>query len=193
MNKMSTLALALSIILLGGCSGAKSTISSHNQNPLTASRYGDELADALANLVINEDPITKDETMMKVINQQIGEAKKIAADAREMLSEAMQGALIPIQSDAHGFAAYLHDQLFLSSDFSVEPGINLHVYLTQAVDPRDVVFPDTTAIDLGEIQGVYGAQTYQVPHQARPELYRTVVLWDIVLKRLHAFTQLSSR
>jgi hypothetical protein len=81
--------------------------------------------------------------------------------------------------------------LYLSSDFVSKPGTNLHVYLTTVVDPRDGSFPDPTAIDLGAIQTVYGAQQFAVPKQEKPELLRTFVLWDKGFNRLYGFAQLT--
>ena len=46
-------------------------------------------------------------------------------------------------------------------------------------------------MDLGPIQTAYGAHAYEVPSVENPPLYRTVVLWDDRLGRLHSFAQLN--
>ena len=62
------------------------------------------------------------------------------------------------------------------------------------VDPRDVVFPDITSIDLGRIDYPYGAMSLPVHAKAdAAKNLRSVVLWDAKLKRLHGFAQLSAR
>jgi len=68
----------------------------------------------------------------------------------------------------------------------------LHVYLTNAVDPRDVAFPDPSAKDIGLIASPYGAQSYALaltPDELKK--YRTVVLLDRELNRIYGFAQLS--
>ena len=178
-------------LLLGACGANSTSIARENLNPLTASRYGDELADTMANLIINGDPVAEDETMKSIIQSEIARGKQIAEDARAIQNAGMMGALIPITTDTFGYGLFVENMLYLSSDFSVKPGAKLHVYLTTVVDPRDVEFPDATAIDLGVIQSTYGAQQYAVPTQSDPKLLRTLVLWDKTLKRIHGFAQLS--
>ncbi len=187
MSRTLTLSI-LSLLLLSACSGAT---TSANKNPLTASRYGDELADTLANLVIQQDPIAKDPAMRALIDSEIAKAKKIGESARETQSQGTRGTFTPIKEQPFGQALYVSNMLYLSTDFASAPGPNLHLYITQVVDPRDAAFPDKTAIDLGEIKSAYGAQEYRVLSQEKPELLRTVVLYDTVLKRLYSFAQLS--
>lgn len=176
---------------LAACSGSQTSITRENRNPLTASRYGDELADTMANLVIANDPILKDAAIKATVEEQITLGKQIGAEARAKQAEGMQGTLIPVTAEALGYVLYVDDTLYLSSDFQAKPGAALHAYMTVVVDPRDGTFPDATAIDLGSLQSVYGAQQYDVPHQENPMLYRTFVLYDAKLKRIEAFAQLS--
>jgi len=188
----------LSVVLLGlfvsACSGVgKTSIDAENQNPLTASRYGDELADTLTNLIILKDPIAEEERMKENIQADIKKAKRLSDEARERMANGSMGTFISIQEETYGFAAFTEEKLYLASDFFTDPGPSLHVYLTTVVDPRDVQFPDETAIDLGVIQSTYGAQTYSVPGEGDAKLLRTAVLYDTTLKRIFGFAQLSSR
>lgn len=160
-------------------------------NPLTDSRYGDELADTLANLIIQNDPITKDPTMLQMIKENIAKAKDMGNNARDMMADGMQGAIIAIKEDVVGYVIALNQTLYLSSEFTSKPGLDLHVYLTETVDPRDGVFPDPTAIDLGALQSPYGGQTYAIMSKKDPKLLRTFVLYDRTLKRIYGFAQLS--
>ncbi len=169
------------------------SIDAQNSNPLTAARYGDELADTMADLIIGNDPISNDEAARKVIDGAIVRGKKIADDARDLQARGFKGEMIGIKEEVSGFALYLDDMLYLSSDFQTKPGPDLHVYVTVAVDPRDVTFPDETAIDLGVVQDFYGAQQFKVPHQKDPAYYRTFVLFDTKLKRQYGFAQLSKQ
>lgn len=192
MRSSNTLVLA-SCFLLVACNQSTTNISHENENPLTASRYGDELADTLANLIISRDPVIEQPGMEKEISKEITKAKAISTRARELLIQGMMGGIIAAGQDASGLALYLDDVLYLSSDFSVDPGPNLHIYLSETVDPRNGDFPDETAVDLGEIQTTYGAQSYAVPPQKKSDALRTLVLWDVKLKKLYGFAQISRR
>ncbi len=173
-------------ILFTACMHAES-----NDNPLVESRRAEGLADTLANLIIQNDSITKEKGMTEKITDEIAAAKTHLIEVQEEIGNGFRGAILSIQEDAHGHVLYLDDTLYFSSDFDADPGINLHAYLTTAVDPREGKFPDSTALDLGEVTVPYGAQSFAVPHQKRPELYRTFVLFDATLKRLYGFAQLN--
>lgn len=194
--RLSPLPLVVtSALLLAACGSPGSTsISEQNQNPLVASRYGDELADGMATIIIQEDPILKEEGVREKIEEEIIRGKDIAADARELQSAGLMGGILPLGADSLGYVLYLDNTLYLSTDFSTTPGPSVHLYLTNAIDPRDVDFPDETAVDLGEIQAAYGAQQYAVPEQDEgAEPLRTFVIYDTVLKRIYGFSQLSKR
>jgi hypothetical protein len=103
----------------------------------------------------------------------------------------MEGNMIPIGDFAKGDVLYVQGALYFGTLFEIDPLPDLHVFLTTVVDPREVTFPDATAMDLGLLQSAYGAQTYAVPEVDNPLLYRTVVLWDTEFGRLHSFGQLA--
>lgn len=190
---LASSAILLFSLLLAACGSTAlhTSIDEQNKNPLTASRYGDELADTMANIVINNDPILQQAGVRAVIDAEIARGKETSNRARETQARGMKGALIPIKEEIDGFVLYVDDTLFLSSDFDTKPGPELHAYLTTGVDPRDVPFPEKMSIDLGMIQNIFGAQQYSVPHQDKRELYRTFVLYDKKLGRLYGFAQLS--
>ncbi len=178
--------------LLSACTSVPSRTSIEQQleNPLTASRYGDELADAMANLFIQKDPVVDQPGMKALIEQGIAEGKQIAAVARKQQKEGTMGIFHEVKRSIFGYALFFEDTLYLSSDFFVSPGVDLHVYFSEAVDPRDAAFPDVTAVDLGRLQMVFGPQQYQVTSKD-PSKLRTVVVWDTKLKQIYGFAQLS--
>lgn len=183
MRTLSAFVIATSVLLSAcGVSG---------QNPITASRYADELADLLASLIILKDPIVEEPGMKEYLQSEIVKAKKMGDDAREVLEQGLQGMIIAGKEEAAGYAVYTENRLFLSSDFYVPPGPDLHVYLTTVVDPRDGVFPDDSAMDLGKLKTPYGEQTYSVKEVEKPETYRTLAVYDKKLKRLYGFAQLA--
>ncbi len=175
---------------LGGCGHPVTSIQEQNTNPLTASRYGDELADTMADMIIKNDPLSQDKTARAIIDDAIVRGKRISEAARDLQAEGFLGMMISVDEEVTGYALYLDDMLYLSSDFETKPGPNLHVFLTVLVDPRGQVFPDKTAVDLGVIQNPFGAQQYSVPHQKDPAYLRTLVLYDKNLKRAYGFSQL---
>jgi len=178
------------LILLGGCTAGKGTsIAEQNRNPLTASRYGDELADRMASIVIGKDPVADDAGTRKAIDEAITNGKELSATARMRQSEGMLGGFIGMKQGVYGFGLLLGTTFYTSSDFASDPGIDLHLYLTTVVDPRDIQFPDPTALDLGPLQSVYGAQEYTLEEDSAG--MRTAVIWDRRLKRLYGFAQLS--
>lgn len=186
-----TISLVTACCLLTACNPNTTNIAEQNSNPLTASRYGDELADTLANFIISKDPITEKDGMEEFINNEIAKAKAISLDAREKQAQGLMGRLISLDNDVIGQALYIDNTLYFSSDFIVDPGPSLHIYLTETVDPRDGVFPDSTAVDLGEAQSSYGAQQYRV--SATSDKLRTLVFWDTKLQKMYGFAQLSRR
>ncbi len=183
--------LVPALLTLAACTPMHTSIDQQNQNPLTASRYGDELADTMANFIITNDPIVKDAAIRKVIDAEIARGKDIATSAREIQSDGLLGSIIGIKADVIGLALLSENVLYLSSDFITDPGASLHVYVTTVVDPRDDTFPDATAIDLGSLQATYGPQQYDVPVQDDPNKLRTFVLYDTKLKIIYGFAQIS--
>lgn len=185
--------LIASLTLLAACSGNSTTLESQLKNPLYAARYGDILADTLANMIIMNDPSVQDQKAKANLEQEIEKAKIISDDARREIDKGTMGAFMQDKESVSGYALYLDDTLFFSSDFETKPGVELHVYISTVVDPRDHAFPDASAIDLGPLQSAYGAQAYAVPRLKSQKEYRSVALWDRSLKRMYAFTQLSKK
>ncbi len=179
------------VLVLSGCAQQTTSIQEQNMNPLSATRYEEELANTLANFIIQKEKFTEVPGVAEKLQKYIVKAKNRLADADDILNAGMKGPMLSMKVTTTGYAALIGTKLYFSTDFETKPGINLHVYITEAVDPRDVEFPDSTAIDLGEIQTPYGAQVYDVPRQKKKNALRTVVLWDKELKLLYSFGQLS--
>lgn len=179
------------LITLGLCAMLTACSASGGNNPLTQARQSDELADTLANLTINHDPIMEDATIKALVDKEIATAKKSGDDAREIMEEGMQGALIGWKEDVKGYALFEGNSLYLSSDFESAPGLDVHIYLTSAVDPRDGSFPDVKAVDVGSLRSPYGEQEYTIPSSDHHDKLRTLVLYDKTLKRIFGFAQLS--
>ena len=191
---MNKLTLLIPIIALAGCANSQTDSISLDkllENPLFAERYADEKVDAIVEFKIQKDPIIEDPSKEKIMEKERKEWLAVAKDATAKQRAGTRGNLIEITEYANGEALYLEDKLYFGPELETIPSVELHVYLTTVVDPRDIEFPDEQALDLGELQTPYGAQVYNVPHQEDPLLYRTVVIWDEKLEKIWSFAQLS--
>ncbi len=185
-----TLLLPATVLLLTACAPAPLSIESQNENPLTASRYGDELADTMAKFIINNDPILEDASMRTLIEDEIEKGKDISERAQKRQNKGLIGGIISMKASVLGYVLLIDKTLFLSSDFATSPGPSLHIYLSTVIDPRDADFPDDTAMDLGPLQAAYGQQQYKVS-TGDPEKLRSFVLYDTRLKMIYGFAQIS--
>lgn len=187
-----TILIASAALAAGGCAYREKEPSPLlMENPLYAKRYYDELVENLVSITIHSDPVLQKKGVEKTVERARRAALAKAREAEERQRGGAQGAFIPMEEYALGTAFFSGNALYLSSDFEVTPGISLHLFLTTAVDPRDVAFPDSDAIDLGPLKSAYGAQAFAVQLPASSSIpYRTAVLWDTALERLVSFAQL---
>jgi len=190
--KKSFLSIGLFALVLAGCSDKSITLEDNLKNPLFAERYSEELVDRMVEYKIQNDPILEDEEKMKIIEETRKEWMEIGSAARKKQNEGYSGFLISMKELTKGELLYVDNMLYTDTLFDVPPGPDLRFYISTVVDPRDVKFPDETAIDLGELRSTYGAHAYVVPPIADPQSYRTIVLWDNKLEQLYGFAQVSS-
>ncbi|MDA1208577.1 MAG: hypothetical protein O2904_00920 [bacterium] len=185
--------ILLSSILLTACGQSNSAASIQLddllKNPLFAERYAEEMVDRVVELKIQNDPLLEDEAKAAVVEKTRTKWLEKARDTRKRQRDGMEGSTIGINEFAKGDIIYLDDVVYFDTIFETTPGPNLHIYMTTVVDPRDVEFPDDTAIDIGVLQSPYGMQSYKVPMK---DGIRTLVLWDNDLERLWGFAQLSN-
>lgn len=160
------------------------------ENPLYAKRYYDELVENLVSITIHSAPVLQKKGMEKTVERARRDAIAKTQEAEKRQRSGIKGAFIPMEEYARGTAFLSGNTLYLSPDFEATPGISLHLFLTTAVDPRDVAFPDPSAVDLGLLQSAYGAQALPANLPA-DQAHRTAVIFDVALERLVSFAQLS--
>ncbi len=160
-------------------------------NPLYLEMYAESMVDAMVNLEIYEDPILEEDGKKNYVDDVKEEWLAKAKEARSLQRQGSKGTMIPMKEYVEGEVLYLNNQLHLSPYFVSTPGPSLHVFLSKAVDPRDVLFPDETAIDLGPLTVPMAAQTFAVPATEKPAEYTSVTLWDTELNRLYGFAQIT--
>ena len=148
---------------------------------------------AFTEMEIQKDPIMEDESKKDFIKSEKQKWLTKAKNATIEQLDGKSGHFIKWKEFTMGEVLFTYPKLYLGPTFETTPGPNLHLYLTTEVDPRDVEFPDETAVDIGVPLSPYGAQTYEVPELEDPSLFRTAVLWDKKLERLYGFAQLSER
>ena len=192
--------IATTCLLLAGCTEPSLPTGQANPNPETlmgnplfVERYAEELVNSMAEMKIQNDPILGEFGKEAIIDSTRVFWTEQTKEARRKQLEGRSGIFIPAEEFVKGEVLFLGSTLFFDTLFEVIPGPELHVYLTTVVDPRDIAFPDTTAIDLGIIQSAYGAQSYEIPVLENPMSYRTIVLWDTQLERMYGFAQISER
>lgn len=103
--------------------------------------------------------------------------------ASEVLTIA-SGSFIDIDHSGDGTANVITDgnQTFLrfESDFDIDNGPDLNVYLSRGVDadsPPGTL--DDDFIDLGDLKGNIGSQNYELPEGIDIAEYDTVVIWCV--------------
>ncbi len=181
-------------LLLTACSGSsssQSTLEDRMKNPLFAEQYAEMLVDRMVELEIDKSPILEIEAKKKIVDETRRSWLELARKARTKQREGIRGVFIGIEEFTQGEGLYVDNTFYTGPTFEVDPGEELHVYLTTAVDPRDINFPDDTAIDLGPLNNPFGTNTIPVPSIENSELIRTVVIWDQNLERIYGFAQLA--
>ncbi len=185
---------SVALITLSGCASNASQeheLSYLLKNPLFAERYAEALVDAMVELEIYEDPILEDEDKKSLTDATKEQWLEVAQKAVREQRKGAKGSLIAMKEYVAGEVLYLNDMLYLGPEFFTTPGPSLHFFITKAVDPRDVQFPDVTAKDIGSVRSNVGVSQYSVPSVENPLEYRTIVLWDTKLERLYGFAQMS--
>ena len=191
--KTRTLLFVIPLLFLSACSSHASgsmTLDENLKNPLFAHRYYLDLVDEMVNLQLNNDPILKDAGKKAAVDDARIAGTKIAQDTAAMIQKNIHGTIQSEKDRAAGSVLLTNSALYFSTDFISSPGPSLHVYLSTAVDPRQVHFPDATAVDLGRVQNPYGAQTFMLPKTDKPVTYRSIALWDNALATFYGFAQL---
>jgi|TARA_B100001971_G_C18250092_1_gene577467 hypothetical protein len=161
------------------------------KNPLFAQEYAKEMVNRLTELEISKDPILEDEKMAEYVQKTKREWKNKDRSARKLKRMGIYGSFIGVDEHVVGDSLLMQNYLYMGMNFISAPGPDLHVFLSEEVDPRDVNFPDPTSVDLGLMESPFGAHRYSVPIVENINRLRTAVLWDMKLNRLYGFAQLS--
>lgn len=193
---MKKLLTILSLLLLASCgaepiAGNTPSLQDRLRNPLFAERYWSEMAEHMADFVRRNDTLAKDPEKGPIIEAERVRALERVTEARERKDEGISGGMLPVEEDIIGQVLLRESTLYTSSDFLAYPNPSVRVYLSTAIDPRDVNFPDTTSVDLGSLQSPYGAQEYVVPEEKLRDDFASVVFYDTRLDRILGFAQLS--
>ncbi len=178
--------LSLTLLLAACGTGSWPAPADLAQNPLYVYAEQSLLTQHLANVEI------KDGQGSGSLAGQRQVSIRASQDAQAIIASGWSGMFVPAADEVSGAALLLDGTLFFGPDFMLPPGLDVHVYLSSAVDPREGVFPDETALDLGRLATPFGAQAIALPQGTPTDgTLRTVVLRDEALGRLMSFAQLS--
>lgn len=159
------------------------------RNPLFAERYWEDLLDRMVSLVLTKDPVLADQDTAALVERIRVDAEKRAKAETAKRSAGKYASFVQVKNITEGGALLYENTLHLSTNFLSYPGPDLHLFLSAAIDPRDVTFPDEGSLDLGILQSPYGPQSYPLPEEAKQMKFSSVVLYDTTLKQIYSFGQ----
>ncbi len=179
------------LFLLTACgSSASVTLDTHLQNPLFAEQYYDAQVENMVNMIIASGSMLQDPAVKDAVNETRLEGLRLAKEATSRQAEGAMGVIMSDTLSAVGEVLLLDGNIYVGPEFRVVPGIELHAYLSKTVDPREGVFPDETAQDLGAVRNTFGDAIY--PGADLDGAY-TFVLYDKGTKQVIGFAQLTTR
>jgi len=193
MKKITLTLLGASLATLTACASRTPDMTMNDllKNPLFAEFYYEDLTNQLVSLELNEDEATKDPDKKAMIDALRTESLRRANEIEKVQTQGKTGAFIQAKDIVQGEVLLLDGTLFFGPEFIGTPGVDVRVYLSTMLDPRDEGFPDANAVDLGPLHTFYGEQWYEVPEPPEGVDYRSVVLWDADLERVSSFAQIS--
>lgn len=189
MKKLLSLS-ALALLCAACVNGSSPSSSLRNQlgNPLFAEQYWSDLTDRMVTVQINEIEDLKKKHKDALVDETRADALRKAQESSAKVRSGFLGTLVDVHETVQGHVLLLNDVLYIGPDFLTAPGPSLHAYLTPAIDPRELKFPDPSSLDLGEVSP-YGTQQFAVKNDQK-QVYRSFVLYDKTLDRIYAFAQL---
>jgi hypothetical protein len=190
MRKTPFLVTGCALLALAGCARPSDVTSREMllSNPLYAISAHDETITAITDLQITTDK-TQSGSLVDTMEKAKEREFSLSRAAKQQRDAGLFGAIIPVTGSAAGDVLVGTDRLWTGPDFYITPGMDVHVYLSGLVDPRDTPFPSLSDIDLGTLPSTFGPLTIAVPPTTID--VRSVVFWDATLNKLLGFAQVS--
>jgi hypothetical protein len=179
------------LLFLTACASKSADLQTLLQNPLYAEQYYDAQVDNMVNMLIGSGELLRDPEVKAAIDESRLEGLRLAQEATAKQSTGKMGIIASDTEEAVGEVLLVDNILYLGPEFQMLPGVDVRVYLSETVDPRDVPFPDSTAVEIDSIHTSFGATQYTVSSSNKN--LRTFVLYDKALKRIVGFAQLQVR
>lgn len=187
-----------SLLLLSACAQQQSSVALANiepadylQNPLYAEAYYDALVENMVNITVENGPLAKDPRTKDIMDKFRTNGQEFADKAELKQEEGLHGFIQSDNEHTKGEVLVLDGMLYIGPFFEIEPGPDVHVYLTEEVLATNETFPDASAMDLGTVKTMVGAQQYTIDPAKALKAPRTVVFFDRRLKDVYGFAQLN--
>lgn len=177
-------------VLLSACGPRTTGAENPADNPLLTEFREDNVVQFVTDLQIEKDPALEDGAGAKAEAAK-SEALQRGKEAKARKNKGLFGAMVAVKEEAEGTVLVEDGVLWTSVDFFVRPAPDLRVYLSGAIDPRDIPFPSTSDTDLGPLPSPAGAQGITIPADPDRVPVRSVVFRDALTQRIIGFAQVS--
>lgn len=162
------------------------------QNPLAAEEAATALGQVYVSMIVDEKAeLEKNDLFDEVDGMRVAAGKAIEDATRER-KNGLLGQFIPHKQFTRGFVLVRPKDgiIFTGTTFESAPGPDLHLFASELSDPREGVFPDDSAVDLGLMGYTYGPQTMTFDATLWNDNFRSLIIYDVKLKRLYGFAQI---
>ncbi len=184
------------VLLLTACSNNLQSMDVHNyysSNPLAAEEEATALGQVMVKMIVEDKAELQKNDLFDEVDRMRLEAGEQIERATKERKNGLLGQFVPHKQIALGFVLVrpTAGMIFTGTTFESDPGPDLHLFGSTLVDPRAEAFPSAESVDLGTMGFTYGAQTMKFDPKLWNQDFRTIVLYDLKLKRIYGFAQLS--
>ena len=183
-------ALFLTPLFLTACGSSVVSLQDRLTNPLYAEQYYDAQVENMVNIIISSGAVLSDESIKELVDETRLDGLAQAKKANDLQAQGAMGVIMSDTLSARGEVLLLNGKIYTGPDFEMIPGIDVHVYLSDVVDPREGTFPDESAVDLGSVQNPFGDNEYDAKGMNDAV---SLVLFDKGTNSIIGFAQLFRR
>ncbi len=181
-------------LLLTACSNNLQSMDVQSyfaNNPVAAEEAATALGQVYVGMIVNEKAELQKNDLFDEVDRMRAEAGAAIEAATRERKNGLLGQFIPFKQYTAGVVVVRPKDgiIFTGTTFESDPGPDLHLYASVVSDPREGVFPDESAKDLGLMGFTYGPQTMTFDATLWNDDFRTLIIYDAKLKRVYGFAQ----